>query len=165
MGFGQAQVGPVLQGREKRLGAAQDDWLEEELDFIDQAEPEDSGGQVGPADRQVLAGLGFQLSDLFSGVFFDQPRVPLDLLQGGGEDDLGHGLPNSGPLERVVRGVGALIGRRPVGGHVLVHAPPVQEGADADLLVVDAGSEAFPQAWSMLSPLFLKSDGETSTNA
>jgi hypothetical protein len=65
-GFDELHVDPVFRCQEERRTATQNDRMNDEPEFVDQAEPH---------DLDVLAGLGLQLRDFFGDVALQEPAV------------------------------------------------------------------------------------------
>src|SRR3990170_1111058 len=122
--FSEPQVDLVVQRREHWRAAPQDDRMDVELVFIDQAELHEGRGDVGTAEPEVLAGLLFQLRDLFGDVLPYQPGVPFDPFKGLREHDLGNALPDVRVLDLILWARRVRIRRLPV-AHDLIHTPSV----------------------------------------
>ncbi len=64
LGFDKPEIDLFLQLWEHRLAAAEDNGVEVEAVFVDQAQAHEARRQGRPADGHVLAGTGFQPVDL-----------------------------------------------------------------------------------------------------
>ena len=108
-----------------------------EAELVDQAVVRQSGRECRATDAQGLAQLSLETRHLFDGFTADEPRVPLDVVEGLGEDDLGHGPPDAGVLGYVVRARRPLICGGPVLRHQFVHHTPIEMRVDRTLEFVE----------------------------
>ena len=106
---------PLLHVLEQRFSSAQNDGIDHQLKLINQAEIHQTGHQCCAADGvDVLPGLLFQIPDFF-GVANDPRRLPRDLIQRPGKNDVGRLIgPARKAISFLVAGV-PLNGKLPVG--------------------------------------------------
>ena len=85
---------PLLHVLKKRLSGREDNWLEEQAVFVDQAQIGKALYELGAPEYHHIAALPLlERSDLLRDICMDQgdvaPFSPLDFDGGPGEDDLG----------------------------------------------------------------------------
>ena len=129
---------PRAERRQERRATAEHDRADERLVLVHQVELHEAGRQAGTADGDVLPRLCLQRGELLLGAADGQPSVALDPLEGAGEHDLRHVLPDARELILVVRALRPLVVRVPVAHHLV---QPASAELDARLphpLVVEA---------------------------